>query len=211
MYIRDNLNWLKQDFEQVGEFGLPKLEPQKFKYENVKFIPFNLAMTSNEPQNKGVHFYIHDYQFERFWNKPDKYIPILKNFKYVIMPDFSIYLDYPKVLQIFNIYRNLWLAKYMQENNIKVIFNLSCATLESNKLIIESIPKNSIIAISSVGVMKSKEYKKTFEENVRQALEKVNPTQLVWFGKKIDNLKVNKIYVVESYYSKFDITKENEV
>ncbi|MEG0237910.1 DUF4417 domain-containing protein [Cetobacterium sp.] len=211
MYIRDNLNWMKLDFEQRGKYGMPKLLKQNFNYIESEFIPFNMVMTCKEPHDKGVHFYIHDYQFERFWRNPERYINILKNFKYVIMPDFSLYTDYPKALQIFNVYRNLWLARYMQENNISVIFNIACSTEETNKLLLEVMPKNSIVAISSVGVMKNLYHKKEFERNVRQVLENVKLTQLIWFGKSIDKLKVRKIHKVKAYYSKFDITARGDV
>lgn len=127
------------------------------------------------------------------------------------MPDFSLYTDYPKALQIFNVYRNLWLARYMQENNISVIFNIACSTEETNKLLLVVMPKNSIVAISSVGVMKNLYHKKEFERNVRQVLENVKPTQLIWFGKSIDKLKVRKIHKVKAYYSKFDITARGDV
>ena len=31
-------------------------------------------LSEKEPEGKGVHFFINDYQFERVWNNPDRYI-----------------------------------------------------------------------------------------------------------------------------------------
>lgn len=37
-----------------------------------------------------VNFYIHDYEFEKIWNNPDRYLEHLKCFHSVIGPDFSM-------------------------------------------------------------------------------------------------------------------------
>ena len=37
-----------------------------------------------------INFYIHDNEFEKIWNCPDKYIEHLKCFNSVIAPDFSL-------------------------------------------------------------------------------------------------------------------------
>ena len=70
-----------------------------------RVVGFNYALTSKE-FGKAVHFYLDDYQFERVWRSPERYIEILRKFEYVFTPDFSLYMDMPKVQQIYNIYRS---------------------------------------------------------------------------------------------------------
>lgn len=41
-----------------------------------------------------VNFYIHDYEFEKIWNNPDRYLEHLKCFHSVIGPDFSMAVVY---------------------------------------------------------------------------------------------------------------------
>lgn len=54
--------------ELVGQYGFPKLRPAQFIPRNL--IPFNQAMTERRPDEKWVHFFVDDYQFERIWNTP---------------------------------------------------------------------------------------------------------------------------------------------
>ena len=57
-----------------------------------KLLPFDKAM-ANKDYAQWVHFYIHDRDFERIWNHPNKYLEILKRYEGVITPDFSLYLS----------------------------------------------------------------------------------------------------------------------
>ena len=71
---------------------IPCLRPENMVPE--KLIPFSKAIGSKE-YDCWVHFYEDDVAFERIWNKPNKYLPILGKFKGVITPDLSIYRDMP--------------------------------------------------------------------------------------------------------------------
>ena len=102
--------------------------------DNLKDIPiqgFNYALKEQHPENVGVHFFLHDYQFERVWNYPDRYTEILSKFAFVLSPDFSPYSDSPKAIQIYNVYRNRWCARYWQEYGIKVIPTITWANDDS--------------------------------------------------------------------------------
>ena len=57
-----------------------------------RLIPFSKAVGSHD-YDAWVHFYEDDVSFERLWNQPSKYLPILKKFKGIITPDFSVYLN----------------------------------------------------------------------------------------------------------------------
>lgn len=51
-------------------------------------------------------------------------IPMLQQFRYVLIPDFSLYTDFPKALQIWNHYRKYWIGAYMQLYGIDVFLRL---------------------------------------------------------------------------------------
>lgn len=97
-------------FEGAGEYDIPIIEPTKI-IEN-KFIGFNEILSSKQ-SDCGVHFFLDDYQFQRLWNTPDRYIEKLQNFNCVLSPDFSLYTDYPTALQIYNHYRKHWIGAYL--------------------------------------------------------------------------------------------------
>ena len=66
-------------------------------------IGFNYAKTS-ENKKTGIHFYLDDYQFERLWNSPHEYVDILNEYECILSPDFSLYLDMPMPMKIWNVY-----------------------------------------------------------------------------------------------------------
>ena len=89
-------NTEKMIFPGVGKYGIPIIKPETdIRIDKLEWIPVNYALTAKDKATKGVHFYKDDYQFERFWNNPDKYIPLLQQFGAVCSPDFSLYSDMP--------------------------------------------------------------------------------------------------------------------
>ena len=77
------LNSTRAVFAGEGEFDIPIIEPTKIEESN--FIGFNEAMSSKQT-DCGVHFFLDDYQFERLWNNPDRYIELLQKYNCVLSP-----------------------------------------------------------------------------------------------------------------------------
>lgn len=103
------LNLSYGQFESDNDMGIPIIKNQDIsisEIDNSKLIGFNFAKTSKETKTKGLHFFLHDYQFERVWNFPTRYLEILKNYKYVLSPDFSPYADTGQVVKSAPKWRN---------------------------------------------------------------------------------------------------------
>lgn len=66
----------KFTFLGVGKYDIPQIEPVK-AYPAGEFIPVNYHYTAKDTKSKIVHFFVDDYQFIRYWNMPDKYVPKL--------------------------------------------------------------------------------------------------------------------------------------
>lgn len=70
--MRFQLNIDKLMFETDGVWDMPLLEATQTTFTGAEeVIPFNYAITERQPQNKGVHFFLDDYQFERVWTYPE--------------------------------------------------------------------------------------------------------------------------------------------
>ena len=104
----------------AGKYDIPQLTGSKIT-DFPELIGFNYAKTTKNRQNKGVHFFLDDYQFLRLWNNPTAYLDILKGFRCVLTPDFSLYADFPTAMQIYNHYRKHWLGAFWEDNGIEVI------------------------------------------------------------------------------------------
>lgn len=155
------------------------------KYIPKELIGFNYAKTSKE-KNVGIHFYLDDYQFERVWNKPEDYIDILKQYECILSPDFSLYMDMPMPMKIWNIYRSRQIGQYYQQQGIKVIPTLSWAEKETFDFCFEGIPEGSIVSISTIGVKQNKEALKIWEAGVDELIKRIKPSAILIYGGKLD-------------------------
>lgn len=180
-------------FEGQGQFDIPQIEAVEF--DNAEFIGFNYAKNQKEPENKAVHFFLDDYQFIRVWNNPDGYINILQRFRYVLTPDFSLYMDFPRALQIYNHYRKHWLGAYWQMHGIKVIPTICWSDRESFEWCFDGEPAHSVVAVSSVGTQNSKEKKQLFLDGYMEMVKRLEPVQIVFYGNVPDECKGNIVHI----------------
>lgn len=172
------------DNENASEFWqMPIIKNDNFIPN--KLIGFNYAKTSKE-KNVGIHFYLDDYQFERLWNKPEEYVDILKQYECILSPDFSLYMDMPMPMKIWNIYRSRLIGQYYQSQRIKVIPTLSWAEEETFEFCFEGIPKGSIVSISTIGVKKNKEALKIWKAGVDELIRRIEPSTILIYGGKLD-------------------------
>ena len=167
-------------------------------------IGFNYAKTSKE-KNAGIHFYLDDYQFERIWNKPEDYIEILKEYECVLSPDFSLYMDMPMPMKIWNIYRSRQIGNYWQSQGIKVIPTISWAEKETFEFCFKGIPKDSIVSISTIGVKRNKEALKIWQDGMDAMIEEIEPSTILVYGGKLDYDygNINVIYYENKVTEKF--------
>ena len=148
-------------------------------------IGFNYAKTS---QNKdtGIHFYIDDYQFERLWNNPEEYIDILSEYECILSPDFSLYMDMPRAMKVWNVYRSRMIGQFYQNYGIKVIPTISWAEKETFEFCFDGIPKGSIVSISTIGVKRSKEAMQIWKDGVDEMIKRIQPSAILIYGGKVD-------------------------
>lgn len=186
-----NLNLIDIENSSNNFWQMPIIKNDNFIPD--KLIGFNYAKTSKE-KNVGIHFYLDDYQFERLWNNPEEYVDILKKYECILSPDFSLYMDMPMPMKIWNIYRSRQIGQYYQNQGIKVIPTLSWAEPETFKFCFEGIPQNSIVSISTIGVKKNKEALKIWKQGVDELIKQIKPSTILIYGGKLDydygNIKV---------------------
>lgn len=135
-----------------------------------------------------VHFYEDDTAFERLWNRPNTYLPILKKFKGVISPDFSVYRDMPLVMQQWNIYRSRAIGHWLQENGIPVIPNIRFGDERTFKLSCAGINKQEVIAVGSHGCIRLLSERKYFISGLKYVIDTLEPQTIVVYGATPDEV-----------------------
>ncbi len=146
-------------------------------------IPFNYIKSAikggkKENLNKYIHFFIDDYQFERIWHKPHKYIRLMSRFAGAIMPDFSTYDNMPVAMKIWNMYRAKLLAQLMQDYGMNVI----PLVRGLDDYYLDGIEPGGIIAVSSIGIIRNKEMKAKWLDGIEFVFDKLKPEALLHYG-----------------------------
>lgn len=194
-FLEQNIfNLSYAEYEGDGYYDIPKMLPTHV--EDLRYIPiqgFNYAIKEKHPEKMGVHFFLHDYQFERVWNYPERYIDVLKRFKFVLSPDFSVYQDTPRAVNIINCYRKMWCGRFWQEHGITVIPTVTWSTSRDYEYCFDGIPKHSTIAVSTMGSGRWGEF--NHFDDWELILDKLEPDAVLLYGRDIsDQLSGNIIY-----------------
>ena len=188
----DVLNLELLPVEMTEGYNLPVVRADAVPMAN-SIIPFNRAKTCTR-KDVGVHFFIDDYQFERLWRFPDRYLPLLQEYDCVLTPDFSIYVDMPLTLKIYNVYRNRVLGHYWQQNGINVVPTLQWADYRSFGFCFSGIEPGGIVAVSTLGSAQNPQSRGYWIAGMKQAISKLQPTTVLLYGTQIDfdfgNIKV---------------------
>lgn len=193
---RDWENLERAFFVADNEFNIPKLRAVKdCAIEN--WIGFNYAKSTDrdERQIHGVHFYLDDYQFTRVWNDPDRYSEMLFEFGAVSSPDFSMYTDFPKAIQVYNCYRSHWLGRYWQDKGISVIPNIVWSDHASYDYCFDGDPVESVVMVSSTGTQGNKKSKQLFIDGYKEMMARLRPVKIYIYGAVPDECFGNIVHI----------------
>lgn len=194
---KDILHELHLYGAELTEFGFPILPPiHADGVSKLKAVPFHEASREKNPRKSICHFYIDDYKFDYMWSNPEKYIPMLKNFKYVISTDFSAYDDMPLPLQYYQYFRDRVLAYYMIISGVKVIPNASFGGEKSWEFCFDGLPKNSTVAITTNEKYHDKRSSEVFLKGFDVMLNKLEPTKIICIGEPLEGMKTDGLNII---------------
>lgn len=168
-----------------GKYDMPVIKKEEIELKS-ETVSFN---NRNQKKCVALHFFIDDYQFDRIWNNPEQYISLLSKYEYICSPDYSLYLDFPKALQIYNTYKKQFLGALFQAYGIKVVPTVSWSDESSYEWCFDGIEQGSCVACSSVGCMKNKEAKEIFINGFKVMVNKILPSKILMVGKLPKELK----------------------
>jgi len=173
-------NLEKVIFPGVGPYCIPQLKPEEYK--PVEFIGFNYASQCRDYEGRGVHFFLDDYQFERIWTKFERNINMLCKFDAVLTPDWSMFVDWPTIVQIWNHYRKHYVGAYLQMLGQTVYPSICWSDKKSFEWCFDGEPVGGCVAVSSVGTQMRKEEKQFFLYGYDAMLERLQPETILFNG-----------------------------
>lgn len=205
--LRDSLqhnvfeNQERAQFDADNFFGIPAINPTQTYGD--KWLRFCDHGDVSDPSDYICHFYYDDFKFMAAWREPDKYLDKLRKFKAVVAPDFSLYTDFPRALQILSCYRRQWCGAYWQSLGIDVIPDVVWGDKKSYDYCFLGIPKHSVVAVSSVGVSNDKDWNgsegERFRDGYNEMMRRLEPTKVLFYGTILDGLP-GEIIRIPSFY-----------
>lgn len=193
--------FLRNQFNGVEKFDIPEIPKSNFSddtLENLLLIGFDKINTDQSNYERMVHFFLYDYKFENIWKKPDEYVEKLKKYKAVLSPDFSMYIEMNKALQLYNTFRNRWCGAYLASKDIKVIPTVNWGDENTFEFCFDGIPKGSIVAGSTYMVREHNNHadqKDFFMKGYEEMLRRIEPSKIICYSEPFPEMQGDIIYV----------------
>lgn len=155
-------------------------------------VPFSKCGKETDTQNKAVHFYEFDDKFISTINseaKLTKKLELLRRYQSVILPDCSVYRDFPLALQIYQVFQSRSVGNFLMQNGINVIPNVRWGDERTWDFAFDGIQTNAVVAVGAQGGYgndeKTTEY---FERGFVKMLEILHPQTVLCYGNISGNL-----------------------
>lgn len=203
-------NQERMQFPSDGFYGIPNMDAtQTWGTKLLRFCDYKDVA---DPSEYIAHFYYDDYKFIQAWKQPDKYLDKLRQFKAIVAPDFSLYTDFPRALQILACYRRQWCGAYWQSLGLDVIPDVIWGDEESYQYCFDGIPSHSVVAVSTVGVSNDAEWNDKagdlFRAGYNEMLKRLEPTKIIFYGTMLDGLDGDIIRIPSFYEQKRQMLNE---
>jgi hypothetical protein len=172
-------------FPSGNAYGIPDLLHTPLNRIPAWLVPYRQRVRANEPPDDGaVHYFLDDYRFETVWSRPYKALEALAPYQMVLTPDFSLYRDWPRLLQLWNVYRNRWCGRFWQEQGFQVIPTVSWSTADSYDFCFLGVPRRGVVAVSAVGVCRHDPIaQQLFCDGFREMVARLEPVVVLAYGR----------------------------
>ena len=181
--------WLMDEYIPelaTPRWNMPILRAVDFIPDQLLGFKYMLSDNGESAETSGIHFFIDDYQFERIWKDPRKYLEKLRKYQCVLTPDFSLYMDMALPVKIANVFRSRLIGQIMQEAGLTVIPTLQYAGPDTFDFCFDGIEPGGVVATSTVGVMTDEDSVAVWADGMDEAIRQLHPSTVVCYGPSID-------------------------
>ena len=189
---RSKQTFLRNEFDVFGKWNIPSVKKCELDLAGVNLIGYPDIKTNDTDENKGrgIHFYIDDYKMEGLYYNPERSIHRIAQYKFVITPDYSLYRDMPKAVQLFNVFRSRWCGAFWQSKGMTVIPNVSWGDSTTFEFCFDGIEEGSIVAVGTIGCKRSK---LAFMRGYNEMLKRIKPSAIICYGSPFAEMQGNII------------------
>ena len=178
---------------------------ETINWNETKFASYsNIKSTSNK-ENKILLNFQYDKTINRIYNDIFSYARKVFDFLAVTTPDYSAYTNMEPWVVEENVRHNLWVVAWLQYLGIKVIPTVTWADERTYDICFNYIEKGSIVAISTVGIIRNKEL---FLKGFNEMIKRIKPSLILVRGKPIEGMSGKFIFI--DFCETFEIALEYE-
>lgn len=191
---RSKQTFLRNEFDAFGKWNIPIIRKNELDISKVDLICYADIKTNDIDENKekGVHFFIDDYRMEGIYYNFDKSLHRLSQYKFLLTPDYSLYAEMPRAVQLFNVFRNRWCGAYWQSKGLSVIPTVSWSDTASFDFCFDGIEEGAVVAIGMIGCKRNKT---TFLRGYNAMMEKIKPTAVICLGDPFPEMQGNIVAI----------------
>ena len=163
-------------------------------------VAYSQLMNKDIDPDTFCHFYEFDYKFDgRYgvWNsliqgayfKRGFNLDKLNKLSGIISPDYSLYMDMPRIMQIWNIYRSRTVCYRLNQLGILCIPNVRWTDAESYKYAFDGIAKGCAVAVGTLGCSKNEYDKYLFINGFKEMILIIRPSIIIIYGTLTKEIK----------------------
>ena len=193
-YIDVFQEFMIENAEFDGYWEIPIIKPNVYRLPSKLIAYDQRKQECLNSKEVFIHFYIDDQKFDgpngiwsgaskNFEQKRGFSIESIKKYGGIIGPDFSMGFGFPLSKQLDSVRRTRYFEHWMTSLGIQVIPNVRWTDERSYDFCFLGIPKNGIVAISTLGLMKYNISKKYFKLGLIELLKRVEPKKIIVYGK----------------------------
>ena len=179
----------RNQFKVIGKYGMPIIKKQKIDLDKIDLLGYVKTKPNDEEnKDKTIHFFTYDWNFETVYEKPEQSLEKLDQYYALLSPEFSLYWDMPKAVQIYNTFKNRWCGAFWQKMGKIVIPTICSAGEESYDFCFDGIEEGSVVAISTY---RREQYKREILKSYNKMLEVIKPSAIIIYGEAFPEMKGN--------------------
>ena len=203
---KDNFHaFLVEGAEFDGYYDIPFI-PKQNSVKVEKMLAYDKTLNHKYEEGAVVHFYIDDHKFDGrcgIWSglttletfKKGFGLARFKDASAIVSPDFSLYLDMPTSMQIWNVFRSRAIGYRLSKLGYNVIPNVRWTDEESYDFAFDGLYKGQIVSVGTLGCSKRIEDKALLVNGFVEMINRIKPRMVIIYGPICKELK----YVIEKH------------
>ena len=180
---------VRNEYRGIGKYDIPIVRKQQIDINKIRFLDYTKTKINDiENAHKTVHFFMHDWKFDRVYDKPYDEAEKLKQYFAILTPDFSLFTDMPLALQIESVFKNRWCGAYWQSQGLNVIPTVAWGDARTFEFCFDGIEQGSIVAVCTY-------YRENCEDDFmpgyNEMLKRIKPSAIICYDEPFAEMTGN--------------------